>query len=459
MQIGPFTLARTKSLTIGQGLSPLSGRGGQWWPWVRESFSGAWQQNVTIEVSNVLTYASVFACVTLIASDIAKLGLDLVEEDRDGIWAEVVAPRGQAWAPVVKKFNHYQNRIKFIEQWITSKLIFGNTYALKQRDQRRIVSALYVLDPQRVTPLVTPSGDVYYQLRRDDLSELPSDGLIVPASEIIHDRMICIYHPLIGVSPIYACGLAAMQGLAIQGNSNTFFANGSQPGGVLTAPGIITDETAARLKAYWDTNFGGVNVGKVAVVGDGLKYEPMSQNAVDSQLIDQLKWTAENVCTTFHVPPYMIGVGNPPPYANIEPLQQQYYAQALQSLIENLELCLDEGLELPAPYGTQVDLDDLFRMDTVTRADAAAKAIGSGGMSPNEARHKYFDLGPVTGGDTPYLQVQNYSLAALNKRDSGDPFAPVTPALPPAPLPTQDLAASFKAALARKALQAGLHAA
>ena len=44
----------------------------------------------------------------------------------------------------------------------------------------------------------------------------------------------------------------------------------------------------------------------------------------------------------------MVGIGPPPPYANIEPLLQQYYAQALQSLIENLELCLDEGLELPA---------------------------------------------------------------------------------------------------------------
>jgi phage portal protein BeeE len=31
----------------------------------------------------------------------------------------------------------------------------------------------------------------------------------VPASEIIHDTYITPFHPLIGLSPIYACGLSA----------------------------------------------------------------------------------------------------------------------------------------------------------------------------------------------------------------------------------------------------------
>src|SRR6185312_14046419 len=112
---------------------------------------------------------------------------------------------------------------------------------------------------------------------RDDLSGLHDDkNVVVPASEIIHDRMNCLFHPLVGLSPIYAAGLAATQGLHIQGNSATFFKNGSNPGGVLTAPGAISDETAARLKAAWATNYSGENAGKVAVLGDGLKYEAMA---------------------------------------------------------------------------------------------------------------------------------------------------------------------------------------
>ena len=39
------------------------------------------------------------------------------------------------------------------------------------------------------------------------------------------------------------------------------------------------------------------------------------------------------------------------------------YSQCLQSLIVSSEKCLDEGLELPTPYGTEFDIDDLIWMD------------------------------------------------------------------------------------------------
>jgi HK97 family phage portal protein len=300
-----------------KALPPLHGlsRSG-WWPVVREAFTGAWQRDITVNASTALSYSAVYACVSLIAADIAKLCLRLVVQDADGIWTETDSP---SFSPVLRKPNRYQTITKFVEQWIVSKLTRGNTYVLKQRDNRGIVTSLYVLDPCRVTPLVTADGAVYYEIRRDDLAEVTSERIIVPAREIIHDIMCALWHPLIGVTPIYACGAAALQGISIQNNSQKFFANGSNPSGFLTAPGAIGDETAARLKAYFETNFSGDNVGKVAIGGDGLKYEPFTMSAVDAQLIEQLKMTAETVCSTFHVPPYMIGVGPPPPYANVEP--------------------------------------------------------------------------------------------------------------------------------------------
>src|SRR4029077_18642801 len=158
------------------------------------------------------------------------------------------------------------------------KLVHGNTYVLKQRDQRGVVNALYVLDPQRVQPLDASDGSVWYQVSRDDLVGLTETPVpeAIPAREIIHDRMMAPFHPLCGVSPIFAAALPALRGLGIERTSELFFRNGSAPGGVLTAPGKISDETAARLKAYWETNFSGQNVGKVAVLGDSLKYEAMS---------------------------------------------------------------------------------------------------------------------------------------------------------------------------------------
>ncbi len=431
-------------------LRPADNRG-SWLHLIRESFAGAWQQNVEVKTDTVLAFSAVFSCITLIAADIAKMRIRLVKLTDDGIWVET---ESSAFSPVLRKPNHFQNRIQFFESWVTSKLTHGNAYALKQRDARGVVTKLYILDPRRVTPLVADDGSVFYELKADSLSTVEGD-LVVPAREIIHDRMNCLFHPLVGISPIYACGLAAMQGNAIQNNSAKFFQNGSKPGGVLTAPGAIGDDTAARLKAHWDANYSGENSGKVAVLGDGLKYEAMAMTASDSQLVEQLRWSAETVCSVFHVPAYKVGVGATPTYSNAEILNHIYYSDCLQSLIESIELCLDEGLEYPAPYGTDFDLDALLRMDTAAIYKSNNEGVGGGWMKPNEAR-KRVDLPPVEGGDSPLIQQQNYSLAALARRDSQpDPFNPPEPVTQPqAPEPDPALERALAELFTMKAIQA-----
>lgn len=428
--------ATHREKAIPSGAYPAVPGSGGWVNLVREPFTGAWQRNVQIDTNTVLTYSTAFSCISLISSDVSKLRLRLVERDANGIWSEV--RRNSPFWPVLRKPNRYQTRMQFYANWVESKLIHGNTYVLKERDNRGgtdrtvgLVRRLYILDPSRVTVLVAPDGSVWYQLRTDHLTGIGDDLVIVPASEIIHDRWNTFYHPLIGTSPITAAGLAAMQGLRIQENSALFFERGAQPGGVLSAPGHINDDTARRLKEYWDQNYGnaGPNVGKVAVLGDGLKYEPMMMTATDAQLLEQLKWTAETVVSVFHVPAYKVGVAPAPTYNNIEALNQAYYSDCLQVLLEAIENLLDEGLELDEPLGTEFDLDGLLRMDTASKVKAAADAIGSGGMSPNEARKRYFDLGPVVGGEAPYLQQQQFSLSALAERDRDKPFSkPEAPA-------------------------------
>lgn len=404
-------------------------RGRGWWPAVQESFTGAWQRNIEVKFDSVLANHADFSCRTLIASDIAKLRIKLVTRDAEGIWSETSNP---AYSPVLRKPNHYQTRIQFMESWILSKLQHGNAYILKGRDERGVVNKLFVLDPNLVIPLVSDTGDVFYQLNKDTLAGQP-DGVIVPAREIIHDRFNCFYHPLVGLSPIFAGGLAAVQGLSIQNDSALFFKNGARPGGVLTAPGAIEDETASRIKNYWDTNFSGDNSGRVAVLGDGLKYEAMKAKATDSQMIEQLKWTAEVICSTYHVPPYKIGVGVMPTNNNVQALNVEYYSQCLQVLIEAAELCLDEGLEMKEGVGTEFDTENLLRMDSASQMEVLDKSKGI--MSPNEQRKK-LDLKPVTGGESPMLQQQNFSLEALAKRDAqADPFG-TSPA--PAQQPAQE---------------------
>lgn len=401
---------------------------------VREPFAGAWQRGMEIESRpNILAFSAVYSCVRLIADDIAKLRIKLMQLEPDGTWSEV--NRFSPLAGVLRKPNPYQTRVQFMQMWVVTKLLYGNAYIFKVRDNRNVVVALYPLDPRNVVPMVDDEGGVWYRINQDHLNGI-NEGLTVPASEIIHDRYAALFHPLVGISPIYACSISSTHGLKIQANSLQFFTNMSRPSGHLTADGKIDDPTAARLKKQFEETFSGSNFGRLLVTGGGLKYEPMTVNPDDAQLIEQLKWTGEDVARAFGIPLYKIGLGPNPTFNNITSLNQDYYAQTLQVLIESIENLLDEGLNLPSTgeriYGTELDLDALLRMDPISRAEKNAKAIGAGYYAPNEARVSE-NLKPVEGGDTPYMQQQNYSLAALAKRDADDPFAKPAPA--PAPTP------------------------
>lgn len=396
---------------------------------------------------------TVFSCQTLIAGDMGKMRMRLLEEDDEGIYSEI---QSAAFSPLLRKPNAFQTWQKFMERWIFSKVSRGNAYVLKERDARNVVRALYVLDPDRVTPLVATDGSVYYRLGEDRLSEVPAGAPVVPAGEIMHDAYWCIFHPLVGLPPLFACNLAAIQALEIQNNQLNFFANKSRPSGILLAPKDISDENAKELRDRWAA-FRNADAGGVAVLGNDMKYQPLTQNAVDSELVDQLKLSAQMICSNHHVPGYKVGVGEAPKYDNAEVLNQGYYDTCLQTLIVSVQSQLDEGLGLTdAGYCARFDLEDLLAMDYASKVESAGGAVKAGLMAPNEGR-KRLNLKKVSGGDTPYLQVQNASLAALDERDKNGP-APAASNTAVAPASADDSARGARLAslAALGAMKSGL---
>jgi phage portal protein BeeE len=192
---------------------------------------------------------------------------------------------------------------------------------------------------------------------------------------------------------------------------------------VLEAPKEISQEQADAIQKAWQEFQKPENQGKVAVLENGLKFNALSISAVDSQTLETLKYTAEDICVAFGVPAWKIGAAPFPTSNNAELSERVYYAQTLQPLIEGIELLIDEGLDLSSTLGVEFDLKHLLRLDSMARIKFWSEGTKGGIFSPDEARAD-FNLAPVPGGATPYLQQQNFSLAALAKRDAKeDPFA------------------------------------
>jgi HK97 family phage portal protein len=144
------------------------------WRRILEPFTGAWQRNIHEDHGSLICYPTLYACIMRIATDIGKLPYVLKREGDDGIWRR---ERNPAYEPVLRKPNLYQTAQQFREAWMLSKLIQGNTYALKRRDNRGVVIGLFVLDPCRVMPMVSDSGAVFYQLQTDRLNGFPEGSI------------------------------------------------------------------------------------------------------------------------------------------------------------------------------------------------------------------------------------------------------------------------------------------
>jgi len=340
-----------------------------------------------------------------------------------------------AYTPVLRKPNNFQTEGQFREYWLLTKLIHGNAYILKRRDARQVVIDMYVLDPERVMPMVSDAGDVFYQLQTDALNTLPvgypAANLIVPASEIIHDRCMTMHHPLIGIPPVAAAHWPALKNMKIMRSATEFFANNAQPGGILTAPAGMTEDDAKKVQDYWSSNFTGSNAGRVAIVGADMKFTPFAMKSIDSQMVEQMRYSDEQICQPFGIPPFKVGIGTIPSGLGVDGVNQLYYQDALQTHIEHMENLLDDGLKISQPLGIELDLAPLLRMDEAKRAEVETKLVAGLVKTPDEARLR-FNLAPTGGGDTLWGQQQQYPLGMLADRMSWDP-AMQTPAPAAAP--------------------------
>lgn len=404
---------------VERGFSTPSGSNVGSWLWgagagagvPHEPFAGAWQRNVECANGagpNILAYGAVYSCINIISSDVSRLPLRVLRLSEKGNREPHV---NSPYFRLMLTPNGFQTMQQFLQHYMCSKLITGNTYVLLLRDSRGVVNEMYVLDPRRVQVLVTEEGDIYYRLAQDPVNGVDRE-LTVPARDILHDRMSPFWSPLVGVSPLFSAAVTAMMGARIQMNSEQFFANMSRTSGVLVTPNKMEAATAKRLQAEWEQNYSGKGLGRTAVLTNGLDYKPLGYvNANEATLVDQLRWSNENIGQIYRVPNHKLGGINKTTFRNAEQMAREYYNDCLAYHLESIENCFDRALGLSGT-GTEIEFDlrSMFRMETDARYTAHHVALNAGFKSINEVRAEE-DLPPVKGGEEPRVQMQNIPLS------------------------------------------------
>jgi HK97 family phage portal protein len=412
---------------------------------------GSWQMNLNgagWPAPELVAFSAVYACTTIISGDIAKLPMQVFKVNTATGAREV--QRRDYYAQLMRQPNEYQTAADFMQLYMLSALLQGNAYAFARRNARGEISGMHVLDPRTTRPFVVPdTGDVFYRCGENLLAGL-TPGAMVPERNIIHHRLPMLPgYPLVGVTPIFAAAASSAVGLHILRNSQSFFGNSSRPAGTLNAPGKISKETADRLKEEWDNNYSGPRYGKTAVLPDGLKWEPLTITAQDAQLIEQLRWSVEDVARVFRVPLFLLGDTSKATYRNSEQLNRAYLSGCLGTHIEALEQRFTRAFDFPVDYEMKFDLSALLRAEIDVRFQAYETALRSAWTTINEVRVQE-GLQPVDGGDEPHIQMQYVPLSQAGERGAA-PSAP-PPVAPPSDAAEQGLDPALVRALLRDRL-------
>jgi HK97 family phage portal protein len=319
-------------------------------------------------------------------------------------------------ARLLRKPNRYQTRTDFILNLLRNELFNGNGYAVGLKDENFKFESLHLVNPNSCQPLVSPEGDVFYQIGLSDIAAGVAgvQSLVVPAEDMLHIRMQTPRSPLIGETPLMAAALSIDAGNAIHRHLAGFFSNMTRPSGFLKSTTALKPEQAEILRTEWQQAFASGNAGRVAVLQGGLDWQALTMSAVDAAIVESYRMTVHDIARIFRVPLSVIGEPGGTTYANTETLIRHWLSTGLGFIVEHIELALDALFELPPNEFISFDLEYLLRADFVARVEGLTKGIQGGLFSPNEARAKE-GLARAVDGDEPRLQAQVVPLSFASK--------------------------------------------
>jgi HK97 family phage portal protein len=130
-----------------------------------------------------------------------------------------------------------------------------------------------------------------------------------------------------------------------------------------------------------------------AVLNESTKFEPISDNAGDAQLVESRTFDLTEIANMLGLPAYYLGAPNSSrTYSNIENEQQQLLRFSLAPWMIRFEQAFSDLL--PRGQVAKFNVDAFLRTDTLTRYQAHKIGIEGGFLTPDEAR-ALEDLQPI----------------------------------------------------------------
>ena len=362
-----------------------------------------------------LSSAAVWACCRLISNSIATLPTELYQLTSDG---KVPAVNHPLYRILTKSPNPDMTPQQWLQPTLLSLLLWGNAYTWVDRVGDDII-AVWPLNPARVQLILQLDGTFAYYY-----NDFRGKVNIFTDEDVIHFRMFSM-DGYLGLPVLIYHRMTIDLQMASQTYATCIYQNGGQPGGVLKYPGVLKKEQTDRIRESWYAQHGGpTNAGRLAVLEEGMTYEPIGIPPEQLQYIEEQRFSVEQIARIFGVPPHLIGAMDKPTYASVEQQSLEFVQYTIQPHAAVLEQGIAKALLDDDDIIWRFNMNAFERGDISTRYASYATGRQWGWLSANDVRVSE-DMNKIEGGDD-YLTPLNMIAVPAD----GKPY-PVS--LPPAP--------------------------
>lgn len=326
--------------------------------------------------------AAVFGCVQALSESTACLPLHVYQRQENG---ERQRADDHPLARILRQPNPHQSGMTFREEMTAAVLLHGNAYARIETNGAGELVGLHPIHPRNMTINRLPSGRYAYDYTDDD-------GKIIRLleGEVFHLRDRAEPGSIVGKSRIAIARETLGLGLSLREHGASTFRNGARLSGVLQTPNVLDDASANRIGESWRSQFGGTaNIGKTAVLENGLTYQQLSMTLSDAQWLAAQQFSTEEICRIYRVPPTMVSDLRFGSYQNTAELGSQFVRYSLARWIAMWETEITRQLLGPMArrrYLAEHSVEGLLRGNPEARADFYGKAIKDGWMTADEVR-------------------------------------------------------------------------
>ncbi len=344
--------------------------------------------------------STVFGCVRVLSESVGMLPCRLMEQNGR---TRLPAQSHPLYRLLNVAPNDYMTSQEFWELLITCLCLRGNFYAYKVKGLGNRVSELLPLDPGSVEPKLDSQWNPVYRVTfKDGTTD------VLGQDRVWHVRLMTL-DGLVGLNPVAYAREAIALGLDTEEHGARLFRNGAVTTGVLATEQTLTDAAYKRLKSDFEERHGGLaNNHKPMILEGGLKWQPISLNAEDSQFLETRKFQRDEICAIFRVPPHLVANMERATFSNIEHQGLNFVNYSLVPYLTRIEKRVQVGLMEPEEQGryyAKFNTGALLRGDLKARYESYGRGIQWGILSPNDCR-ELEDLNDREGGDI-YLTPTN----------------------------------------------------